>query len=483
MVSNFPDIPLALAYDDVLLVPQASDIASRSHVSTRSRLAGDIWLERPIIASNMDTVTMSDMAIAMALEGGIGLLHRFLTIDDNVKEVMRVKRHRSHIIENPYTIHPQQAIAEAVADMDRYEVGGLLVVNDHGQLIGIITRRDIDGEEDTNTVADVMTERENMIVGGAGTSPGEARKMMHARRVEKLPLVDADERPFGLIVMKDIHKLEQHPHATLDAGGRLAVGGSIGVVGDYLERCEALVEAGADVVVLDVAHGWANHVLTAIRQVRQAYPDLPLIVGNVATGEGVRAMAEAAGPGCGVRVGIGGGSACDTRQVAGSGLPMVTSVMDSAIAAREVDAYVIADGGIRIAADVAKAIGAGAHTAMLGSLLASAKEAPGDVVTRNGQRYRVYRGMASREAAQRRWAAEGRLEKLQEDFTPEGIESAVRYNGDTVKQIISPLIGGLKSGMSYAGARDIDEFHQRARFARMTSAGIGESHTHVQNRA
>jgi len=475
-----PEIPLALAFDDVLLVPQQSEIAHRADVSVRVRLAGDLHLNWPLISSCMDTVTMSEMAIAMANLGGIGFIHRFLTIPQQVAEVERVKRYRAHVIEDPYTVGEETSIREAIIRMDEKEVGGLIIADPQGKTVGMITRRDIYGEDGDTLVTEAMTPLERLTHGPEGTSPEEAERRMHERRIEKFPLINDEGRCTGLIVMKDIKKLADHPRATLDSSGKLEVGGTIGVVGDYLERAEALVAAGAGLLVIDVAHGFAGHVMRPIKNVREHFGDLPLVIGNVADGPGYRGMIEAGGSGCGVRVGIGGGSACDTRQIAGSGMPMITSIQSCAIAAKEVGGTIIADGGIRVPADLAKAIGAGANTAMLGSLLAAATEAPGDVVIRNGQRRRVYRGMASLEANEERARIEGR--ELSEEFTPEGIESDVAYNGESAEEIIRPLIGGLKSGMSYHGASNIEEFHEKAHFVRITSAGLGESRPHVKER-
>lgn len=475
-----PEIPLALAFDDVLLVPQQSEVTSRSHVSVSCRLAGDLNLAWPIISSCMDTVTMSEMAIAMANLGGIGFIHRFLTISQQVAEIERVKRYRAHVIDAPYSLQKGARIEEAVRKMDEHEVGGLIITDPEGRCVGILTRRDVYGEEAETLVEEAMTPLARMICGTPGASPEEAKKRMHEERVEKFPLLDKNGRCTGLIVMKDIKKLVEHPRATLDSSGRLAVGGTIGVLGDYMERAEALVGAAVDALVIDVAHGFAGHVIGPIERVRKHFPDLPLVVGNVADGSGYRAMVEVAGKGCGVRVGIGGGSACDTRQIAGSGVPMITSIQSCAQAAREVGGTIIADGGIRQPADLAKAIGAGAGAVMLGSLLAAATEAPGEIILRDGQRHRVYRGMASLEANEERARIEGRV--LSEEFTPEGIESSVPYNGESAYEIVKPLIGGLRSGMSYAGARNLKEFHEKARFMRITSAGLGESRPHVRDR-
>lgn len=480
-MSTPPEIPLGLAFDDVLLVPQYSEIASRSDVSTRTLLARDIELEIPLISSNMDTVTMAEMAIAMAAMGGIGFIHRFLTIEDECRQVAKVKRYRSHVIDDPYTITPDQTIADAVREMDEHQVGGLMVVDEQDRLVGIITHRDVYSEPADRPVREVMTPRERMVVASPDVSIEEARRLMHEARVEKLPLVAENGTVLGLIVMKDIRKLEANPQASLDAKGRLRVGAAVGVVGDFMERAEALVDAGADCLVVDVAHAHAAHVMKSMKQLRAAFPEMPLIGGTVATPEGVRDLVRAGSDA--IRVGIGPGSACTTRMVAGAGYPQFTALQLCAEAAREAGVPIIADGGIRNPADLAKAIGAGAASAMLGRLLAGTPEAPGRVVTRDGRRYKIYRGMASMGAFISKQIAEGIAEGAADeptvDYVPEGVEAVIPYNEEPARVIVHRLVGGLRSGMSYSNATTIPEFHERARFVRLTQAGLGESKPHV----
>lgn len=480
-------VPLKLAFDDVLLVPQYSDITSRSQVSTRSRLAGDLFLNVPLISSNMDTVTMSEMAIAMAKLGGIGFIHRFLSIEDEVRQVEKVKRYRSHIISDPYRISESETIADAVALMDEHEVGGLMVAEDDGVLHGILTRRDVDGADESDSVAAQMTEREKMAVGEEDISVEEAKKIMHDLRVEKLPLVDRDNRVTGLIVMKDIRKLAANPQASLDSQGRLAVGGSVGVVNEYLDRADALIAAGADTLVVDVAHGHAGHVGKAVKELRKRFPDLPLIAGDVATGEGIEYLADAGADA--VRVGIGPGSACTTRLVAGAGVPQFSALLECSVAAREKGVEVIADGGIRAGnasqpggADLSKAIGAGASTAMLGSALAGTRESPGRIEERDGHLVKTYRGMASMDAFLSKQVGEGKADEAAVEYVPEGVTAVIPYRDEPAAKVIHKLVGGLRSGMAYSNARTIDEFHQKAKFVQQTSAGIGESKPHVLDR-
>jgi IMP dehydrogenase len=363
--------------------------------------------------------------------------------------------------------------------MDEHGVGGLMVVDAERRLIGIVTRRDVYAEDGQHLVADVMTERAKMVVGAPDITTEQARTLMHQARVEKLPLLDENQRCVGLIVIKDIRKLQDYPRSSLDGRGRLVVGASIGVVGDYLDRADALVAVGADTLVIDVAHGHAAHVLHGITAVKQRHPGVPLVAGNVATGVGVRDLAKAGADA--IRVGIGPGSACTTRMVAGAGVPQFSSLMECAEAGRKAKVPIIADGGIRYPADLSKAIGAGAHTAMLGSLLAGTPESPGRVIERNGQKFKVYRGMASMAAFMSKQMAEGGADEAATEYVPEGVESSVALR-DSAERVIHELVGGLRSGMSYTGVATIDDFHQRVKFVRVTPAGQGESRAHVLER-
>lgn len=469
--------PLALSYDDVLIEPQYSPITSRRHVSTRTRLARDIHLEIPIISSNMDTVTTATMAVAMAQLGGIGFIHRFLTINDEVAMLKRVKRNRAHVIWDPYEISPEAPVEEAERSMDQYEVGGLMVIDPDGRLIGIITRRDVAAASSgAQRVSELMTPRSEMACGTIKTTADEAHEVLRARRVEKLPLLDDAGRAVGLIVMKDIRRLKEFPSSSIDDQGRYLVGASVGVVGDYLERAEALVEAGADVLVVDVAHAHAKHALDGVRELSAAQPETPIVAGTIATPEGVRDLVEAGADA--IRCGIGAGSACTTRMVAGAGVPMFTSVVESAAEAKRLGVPLIADGGIRRPSDLSKAIGAGAHTAMLGSVLAGTEEAPGRVTEREGRKMKVYRGMASMGAFLDKKMSEGESDEAAADYTPEGVESVIPLVGP-VGPVVRELVGGLRSGMSYTGVETIDDFHRDVRFRQITAAGQVESSPHV----
>jgi IMP dehydrogenase len=464
------ELRLGLSYDDVLIVPRRSAVRSRREVTTRSHFTRRIGLAVPIVSANMDTVTESAMAIALARLGGIGVVHRFLPIEREAGEVARVKRFLNFVIEDPYTIAPDRTIAEARAEAERRGISGLVVVDEDGLLVGVLTARDVRAEPDERLVADAMTPRDRLVTASPDVGLEEASRLMHAHRVERLPLVD-DGRLAGLITLRDVELRERLPDATRDERGRLRVAAAVGVQGDTLERADALVRAGADALVLDIAHGHAEHTLEALRELKSAWPEAEVIAGNVATAEGVRDLAEAGADG--VKAGIGPGFVCTTRLVAGAGVPQLTCVLDCAAAAAELDVPLIADGGVRRPADVAKAIAAGADTVMVGSLLAGTRETPGQIVQRGGRRYKVYRGMASRAAAAARLELEGREEAL-DQYVPEGVERVAPLK-ESVTEVIADLAGGLRSGISYVGARDIPEFRERAEFIRITAAGKQES--------
>ncbi len=474
-------IPLALTYDDVLLVPAFSTVRSRRNVDTTTRFAGQITLNTPFVSANMDTVTEARMAIAVALFGGIGVIHRFLPIDLEAAEVARVKRYRSHVIEEPYTIGPEATVKEARRLMQQAGVSGLPVVGEGKMLLGILTRRDVLLAEDSMLVSERMTPRERLVVAPQGISLEEARKLLSQRRLEKLPLVDSEGRLAGLITAKDLIREGPFSRATRDEKGRLRVAAAVGVVGDFLERAQALVSAGADALVIDIAHGDSALMLSAIRQIRDLVGDVPLVAGNVATAEGTQRLIEAGADA--VKVGVGPGSMCITRQVAGVGVPQFTAVLESARVAHRYDVPVIADGGIRYSGDVTKAIGAGASTVMLGNLLAGTDESPGVVITRNGQKLKVARGMASKEAALDRalrndptkgWAV---WEEAEADVAAEGVQAPVPYRG-AAWEVLQQLLAGLRSGMSYCNASSIPEMWKNARFVRQTTAGMKEGGPH-----
>lgn len=470
---------IGLTFDDVLLAPKRSTIRSRSHVDPSNWLVAGIRLAIPILSANMDTVTEAPMAIAMAQAGGIGIIHRFMPIDRQTECVRKVKRAESFVVEHPLTIQGQASLDDARRIMAEADIGGLIVVDDLGHLLGILTARDLLlAPEGTSNVAAVMTPRERMVVAPANEHLDAARLALHAHRIEKLPLVDEQDRVVGLITAQDIVKLQEHPQATKDSKGRLRVGVAVGVRSPDLERAAACVEAGADVLLVDIAHGHADHVIDMVHRLKQNFPHTPIIAGNVATGQGVRELAEAGADA--VKVGVGAGSICTTRIITGFGVPQLTAVADCASAGQELGVPVIADGGIRTSGDLTKALAAGASTVMLGSLLAGTEESPGPAVVRNGRRYKVVRGMASLTAN----IARKEIEKIGEvdpdeweAVVPEGVEALVPYRG-TVIDILYQLVGGLRSGMSYAGAATIPELWEQAEFIRITPAGQAESQPH-----
>jgi IMP dehydrogenase len=471
------DIVQGLTFDDVLLVPKRSPIVSRSQTNLRTKLSRNITLNIPIISANMDTVTESGMAIALAREGGIGIIHRFMTIEDQVDEILKVKRSESVMIEQPYTIKPDLTVAEAKRAMAEYSVSGLLV-EDRGKLLGIITRRDITFENNNRLkVSELMTK--DVITAKVGLTIDQAKEILHNERIEKLPVVDDKRHIVGLITSKDILKMEQYPYASKDKKGRLLVGAAVGVKGDYLERTEALLEAGADVIVVDIAHGHSENAINTVHMIKKAFPDCELIAGNVATGEGSRDLIKAGVDA--VKVGVGSGSICITRVVTGSGVPQLTAVIDSVKVARDYDIPIISDGGIRNSGDITKALAAGASSVMIGSLFGGTDESPGKTLVKNGKMYKMYRGMASFYASLGRKYREAGPQVVDSDdlndYVPEGVEAMVPYNGSVV-EIIRQMAGGLRSGLSYCGAKTIPEMQTNAEFIKITSAGYIESQSH-----
>jgi IMP dehydrogenase len=468
-----------LTFDDVLLVPRRSSLRSRAEVDPWTWLAPGIRLAVPIVSANMDTVTEADMAIAMAKAGGIGILHRFMPHERQAEMVRRVKRAESFVVENPITIRPEATLAEARLKIAETQVGGLVVTDETGRLLGMLTARDLLlAPGSAASVQAVMTPRERLVVAPAGEQLGSARLTLHAHRIEKLPLVDAQDRVVGLITAQDIVKLQEHPHATKDSKGRLRVGVAIGIHPDDLQRAAACVKAGADVLVVDVAHGHMDHVLETVRLLKREFPRVPVIAGNVATAQAVRDLAEAGADA--VKVGVGSGSICITRVVTGFGMPQLTAISECAQAGRQIEVPVIADGGLRNSGDITKALAAGASTVMLGSLLAGTDESPGAAVIRNGRRYKVVRGMASLTANVARKEIERQGEAEPDEWVevvPEGVEAVVPYRG-SVADILHQLVGGLRSGMSYGGVRTLAELWESAEFIRITPAGREESGVH-----
>jgi IMP dehydrogenase len=468
-----------LTYEDVLLVPRYSDVRSRRDVDTSARLSRNIVLNNPIVSANMDTVTEAEMAIAMARAGGMGIIHRFNTVEQQVSQVRLVKRSESFVIENPHTVAPDETVGEARALLEDHGISSLPVVAGEGTLLGLVSSRDIlFVHDDSGLVGDVMTPRSKLVTAAVGTTISQAEQILQTHKVEKLPLVDERDRLTGLITLRDILKRRLYPESSKDAKGRLLVGAAVGVAGDYLERALELVHAGADVLVLDIAHGHSENAIRAVRELRSRIGGTDLVAGNVATARGTRDLIEAGADA--VKVGVGPGSICITRIVTGVGVPQLTAVMDSAREAQRYGIPIIADGGIRQSGDVTKAIAAGAATVMIGNMLAGTRESPGVVVMRNGRRFKASRGMASAEATlQRRrrekpgWEGEADLT----DIVPEGVEGLVPYKGD-VSDVLVQLVGGLRSGMSYLGARTLNELQENAEFVQITAAGLVESRPH-----
>jgi IMP dehydrogenase len=465
-----------LTFDDVLLVPQHSEVLPND-VAVSTRLTRSLELQIPLVSAAMDTVTEARLAIALAREGGIGILHRNLSIEAQVDEVDRVKRSESGLISQPVTLRPDEPVSAALELMARYHISGVPVVDAEGVLVGILTNRDLRFEGDTGqAVSELMTSRD-LVTAPVGTTLEEARTILHRHRIEKLPVVDEDGRLCGLITVKDIQKRIEFPLATKDERGRLRVGAAVGVGPDALERAEALAAAGVDVLVLDTAHGHSKGVLEMAHELKSRF-DPDLIVGNIATSEAAEALVDVADA---VKVGIGPGSICTTRVVAGVGVPQVTAVFDVAQVAAKHDVPVIADGGMTSSGDVAKAVAAGAETVMLGSMFAGTDEAPGDVVVVQGERLKQYRGMGSLGAMKARGFSkdryfQGDVEDV-DKLVPEGVEAHVPYKGP-VQHVIHQVVGGLRQAMGYCGATTIEEMRTSTRFVRITGAGLRESHPH-----
>jgi IMP dehydrogenase len=465
-----------LAFDDVLLVPAESEVLPND-VSTRTRLTREIELAIPVVSAAMDTVTEARLAIALARVGGIGIVHRNLSIEDQVAEVDKVKRSEAGMIVEPVTLPPDARVADALDLMAHYRISGVPITDADGVLVGILTNRDLRFETDTAQPVSALMTSTNLVTAPVGTTLAEAEQILHRNKVEKLPVVDADGRLKGLITVKDISKRLEFPDATKDTQGRLRAGAAVGVGSDAAERAEALVAAGVDVLVLDTAHGHSRGVVEMARQLSRL--DVELVAGNVATAEAAEALIDAGVDG--VKVGIGPGSSCTTRVVAGVGVPQVTAVFDCARVCGAAGVPLIADGGIRNSGDVAKAIAAGADTVMLGSVLAGSDEAPGDVILVQGERFKEYRGMGSLGAMKARSFSkdryfQGDVEDV-EKLVPEGIEGRVPYKGP-VQAVVYQLVGGLRQSMGYCGAATIDEMKAKARFVRITAAGLQESHPH-----
>ena len=466
----------ALTYDDVLLVPQYSAVDSRRKLSTTTWLTRQIPLQIPIVSANMDVVTEYEMAITMAREGGIGIIHRFLSIDEQARQIQRVKKAESFVVENPVSLTEAHTLGDLKKLMNETGAGGVLILGADEKLVGIVTTRDLLFEaNDSRPVTEVMQKK--VITAEPTITLKDAEKLLHDHRIEKLPLVTADGRVAGLVTLKDIMKITEFPRATKDARGRLMVGAAVGVRDKEMRRVEAALEAGADCIVVDIAHGDSNLEIEMIENIRRHFPTAQVIGGNVATADGTRRLIDAGADA--VKVGVGPGSICITRVVAGSGVPQLTAVIECSKAAESSKTPVIADGGVRQSGDVAKALAAGAQTVMIGSMLAGTDESPGMIMTRRGHRYKASRGMASLGANIDRNKKEGNdlTKEDVEEYVAEGVEAAVPYRGKA-REVLRQLVGGLQSGMSYSGVYSIEELQEKAIFVRMTGAGLKESGPH-----
>jgi len=470
------EIREGLTFDDVLLVPKLSKITSRSQTDLRTKLSKNISLNIPLISANMDTVTESAMAVSMARQGGIGIIHRFLTVQEEVNEVLKVKRSGSVMIENPYVINPDKTVKDALRYMDEKGISGLLVVDDDSKLIGILTSRDVIFESEAKLVKDVMTR--DVITARPGIEGQEAKEILSKNRIEKLPLVDERGHVKGLITSKDIKNIENYPFASKDKKGRPLVGAAVGVKGDFMDRTEALLEAGADVVVVDIAHGHSENAINTVKHIKKAFPDSEVMAGNVATAGGAEDLIKAGVDA--VKVGVGSGSICITRVITGSGVPQLTAILDCAKIGKEYDVPIISDGGIRNSGDATKALAAGSSTVMVGSMFGGTDESPGSTVMKNGKRFKIYRGMASFYASLGRKTKENGTISIEDDlndYVAEGVEAMVPYKGSVV-DIVKQLKGGIRSGLSYCGVTTINEMQENAEFVKISSAGFAESQPH-----
>lgn len=464
---------MGFTFDDVLLVPAESNILPRE-VDVSSYFTRNIKINIPIVSAGMDTVTESRLAIAIAREGGIGVIHKNMTATKQAEEVDKVKRSEHGVITNPIFLYPDGKIADALAIMERYRISGVPITNRDNKLVGILTNRDIRFENNFNQAIENIMTKENLVTAPVGTSLDKAQKILRRYKIEKLPLVDTDYKLKGLITIKDIEKMKKFPNSAKDEGGRLRAAAAVGVGTDALKRADALFEAGVDVVVIDTAHGHSKSVLDAISKLKSRYHELNIIAGNVATGKAVKSLIEAGAHG--IKVGIGPGSICTTRVIAGIGVPQITAVYECAKEADKHNIPIIADGGIKYSGDIVKAVAAGASTVMIGSLLAGTEESPGEIEIYQGRSFKVYRGMGSL-SAMKAGSKDRYFQEEMDKFVPEGIEGRVPYKG-TLNETIYQLTGGLRAGMGYCGTSTIKELRENSKFIKITNAGLRESHPH-----
>lgn len=464
-----------LTFDDVLLIPAYSEVLPRM-VDLRTRFSRNITLNVPLVSAAMDTVTESAMAIAIAREGGIGVIHKNMTIAEQARQVHAVKRAENGMIYDPVTIRRGSTVRDALAMMEEYHIGGIPVVDDDKKLVGIVTNRDLRFEQDMSRKIDEVMTSENIVTATQSLNLEEAAEILQANKIEKLPVVDNDGKLVGLVTYKDITKAKDKPNACKDSLGRLRVAAGVGVTPDVMDRVDALVAAGVDAIVIDTAHGHSKGVIGVLKQVKAKYPEIDVVVGNIATGEAANYLVENGADG--VKVGIGPGSICTTRIIAGVGVPQLSAVYDVAKALEGTGVPLIADGGIRYSGDIVKALAAGGYCVMLGGMLAGVEESPGDTIIYNGRKYKAYRGMGSLEAMEKgskdRYFQAGETDTRK--LVPEGIAARVPYKG-SLYEVVYQMLGGLRSGMGYCGAENIEKLHQ-AKFTRITNAGVAESHPH-----
>lgn len=462
-----------LTFDDVLLVPGPSEVLP-NEVDTTTHLTKNIKLNIPMMSAGMDTVTESQMAIAMARQGGIGIIHKNMPIAEQARQVDVVKRSEHGVITDPFYLHPDNILQDALDIMANYRISGVPIVDKEMYLKGILTNRDVRFEEDPTVQIDSIMTKENLVVGYEGIKMKEAIKLMEEAKIEKLPIVDDDYKLKGLITIKDIEKSKQYPKSARDKNNRLVVGAAVGITNDMMERVDALVKANVDVITLDTAHGHSKNVLKAIKKIKEKYPDLDLIAGNVATADATHDLIEAGVDA--VKVGIGPGSICTTRVVTGIGVPQITAIIDCVKEANKYDIPVIADGGIKYSGDITKALACGAKVIMAGSLFAGTEESPGETIVFEGRQYKEYRGMGSL-AAMKDGSGDRYFQTNTKKYVPEGVEGRVAYKGP-VGEVVYQLLGGLKSGMGYVGSKDLDELYDKAKFVKITSASLIENHPH-----
>ena len=462
-----------LTFDDVLVVPSASDVTP-DKVDLKTSLCKGIDLNIPLLSAAMDTVTESRMAIAMAREGGIGIIHKNMSIEEQANHVDKVKRSEHGVITDPFFLHPENLVTDALQLMSKYKISGVPIVDKRGKLVGVLTNRDLRFETNFDQPIDNVMTKTNLVTAPQGTTLEEAQQILGRHRIEKLPIVDKDGLLKGLITIKDIEKATQYPRSAKDANGRLLVGGAVGTSPNTLDRVKALVDAKVDLIGIDTAHGHSRFVLEKVKEIRKAFPDVAIMAGNVATAAATRALIEAGADI--VKVGIGPGSICTTRVVAGIGMPQLTAVMDCAEEAEKLGKKIVADGGIKYSGDIVKAIAGGAGAVMIGSLFAGTTESPGEMEIYQGRNFKVYRGMGSL-PAMAQGSKDRYFQENSKKFVPEGVEGRVPYRG-SLSDMVYQLVGGLRAGMGYAGAADIDALRHDARFVRITNAGLLESHPH-----